>query len=78
MLNDVIRNFSRTKLCTVSYALLLTLADPDFAKIRILKLIAGNVGRFWKIFDQIHVAVGAGLETGTIFGLASRAEHSGR
>jgi hypothetical protein len=78
MLNDVIWNFSRTKFRAVRYALLLTSADPDFAKIRILKLIGGNVGRLRKTFDEIRLAVGAKSKTRTVFGFAFRAEHNGR
>jgi hypothetical protein len=78
MLNDMIWNFSRTKLRTVRYALFLTSADPDLAKIRILKLIGGNVGRLRKSFDEIRLAVGTKSKTSAVFGFTFGAEHNGR
>ena len=78
MLNDMIWNFSRTKLRTVRYALFLTSADPDLAKIRILKFIGGNVGRLRKSFDEIRLAVGTKNKTRAVFGFTFGAEHNGR
>ncbi|HEY4877878.1 MAG TPA: hypothetical protein VIH97_02020 [Candidatus Acidoferrales bacterium] len=78
VLNDMVWNFRGTQFRTVRHTLVLTSADPDFAKIGILKLITGNVGRLWKTFDEIRLAVGANGKTWAVFGFAFRAEHNGR
>jgi hypothetical protein len=78
VLNDMIWNFRGTQFGTVSYTLLLTSANPDFAKIGILNLIAGSATLLSKTFDEIRLAVGANGKTRAVFGFAFRAKHNGR
>src|SRR5450432_3336939 len=71
-------NFCLAEFGAKRHAGVLISSRPDFLQVRVEKSGVTVGRRTWQRFDQVDVAVRAGLETGAVFRFALGAKHNGR